>query len=109
MGVRAGPTVRVPPALARQVLARDGGCVAPRLGGTILDCWGRNRIEHVQTDYGRTGRRADNTLWNLVTLCQGHTEDGMRAGYVWATDHANRERCRDHLRKLYPDKLGVAP
>jgi hypothetical protein len=93
--------VRVPPAVAEAVIARDQGCMAPRLGGSILDCWGRLRIEHVQTGYGRMGKRAENTLQNLITLCEGHTEPGARAGYVWCTDKANRDRCRAHLRALY--------
>jgi hypothetical protein len=41
----------------------------------------------------------------LVTLCQGHTEDGMRGGYVWATDSKNRERCRDYLREKHPETV----
>lgn len=80
--------------LALAVLARDSGCVAPYLGGSHMDCWGRNRIEHVKAQ-PRMGRRAEDCLCRLVTLCQGHTEDGARAGYVWAT--ANREACRDYL------------
>ena len=47
------------------------------------------------------GRRAENTLQNLLTLCEGHTEPGARAGYVWCTDRVNREACRDYLQGLY--------
>ena len=82
---------------ARRVQADDGKCVAPRLGGTSLDCWGRNRIEHVK-DHPRMGVRAESDMAHLVTLCQGHTEDGMRAGYVWATDRENRDAMRRYLR-----------
>jgi hypothetical protein len=78
------------------VLRRDNGCVAPRLGGSYLDCWGRNRLEHVK-DEPRMGRRAPSDPAHLVTLCQGHTEDGMRGGKVWATDKANRQAMREYL------------
>ena len=90
---------RVSPELALAVFTRDQGCIAPRLGGTAMDCWGRNRIEHVKAR-SRTGKRAEPCLCRLVTLCEGHTEPGMRAGYVWCTDRENRERCRVHLRSF---------
>lgn len=87
----------VTPAIALAVFARDQGCVAPRLGGSAMDCWGRNRIEHVKEE-PRMDRRGS----LLVTLCQGHTEDGMRAGYVWATDAENRRRMRDYVASVTP-------
>jgi hypothetical protein len=92
---------RVPAAMALAVFARDSGCVAPRLGGSAMDCWGRNRIEHVKAE-PRMGVRAEPQLDRLLTLCEGHSEPGMRAGYVWATAKVNREACRDYLRALYP-------
>lgn len=76
--------------------------MAPRLGGSAMDCWGRNRIEHVKVE-PRMGRRAEPRADRLLTLCEGHTEPGMRAGYVWATDRRNREACREYLRGLYPN------
>lgn len=85
---------RVTAELALAVLRRDNGCVAPYLGGSEMDCWGRNRLEHVK-GAARMGVRAEACLCRLLTLCEGHTEPGMRAGYVWAT--ANREACRDYL------------
>lgn len=88
---------KVTPEVALFVLKRDGGCMAPRLGGSFLDCAGRDRIEHVQLGYGRAGRRAPSCPCALLTLCEGHTEAGMRAGYVWATAHVNREHCRYYL------------
>jgi hypothetical protein len=87
----------VSPTLALTVFARDGGCLAPRLGGTAHDCWGRLRIEHVKRE-PRMGKRGD----LLGTLCEGHTEPGMRAGYVWCTNAENRQRMRDYLLSL-PD------
>lgn len=87
---------RVAGTTAIAVFTRDGGCLAPRLGGTEHDCWGRLRIEHVKRE-PRMGARGD----MLGTLCQGHTEDGMRAGYVWCTDSRNREAMREYLLKFY--------
>jgi hypothetical protein len=54
------------------------------------------RIEHVKRE-PRAGRRGE----LLGTLCQGHTEDGMKAGYIWCTDAVNREAMRRHLVKFY--------
>lgn len=96
MGGRVDP---VPPELALYVLRRDQGCVAPRLGGTAMDCWGRNRIEHVKAE-ARMGKRAEPQADRLVTLCEGHTEPGMKAGYVWCTDKRNREAMREYLREV---------
>lgn len=70
-------------------------CVAP-----IIDpkqrglCWGRSTIEHVK-DEPRAGVRADSDLEHMVSLCQGHTEDGMKAGFIWNTAH--RPELRDYL------------
>lgn len=85
-------SARVTEAEAIAVFVRDGGCLAPRLGGSAMDCWGRNRIEHVKRA-PRMGKRGD----LLGTLCEGHTEPGMRAGYVWCTDATNRQAMREHL------------
>lgn len=90
---------RVPPELALYIFERDGGCVAPRLGGSFMDCWGRNRIEHVKKE-PRIGKRAEPLKSRLVTVCEGHSEPGMKAGYVWCTDHHNRERQREYLRSF---------
>jgi hypothetical protein len=62
------------------------------LGGTFMDCWGRNTIAHVKTE-PRMGKRGA----LLVTICQGHMEDGMRAGYVWVTDAQNIAKLREYL------------
>lgn len=87
--------------LALAVFKRDEGCIAPRLGGSFLDCWGRNRIEHVKAE-PRMGVRAEPRMDRLVTLCEGHSEPGMRAGYVWATAKENRQAMREYLKALYP-------
>lgn len=85
-------TDEVTPERAAEVFARDGGCLAPFLGGSMMDCFGRLRIEHVKRE-ARMGARGD----LLGTLCEGHTETGMRGGYVWCTDRRNREAMRRHL------------
>lgn len=88
----------VTPEMALAIFALDGGCIAPRLGGTALDCWGRLTIEHVKSEL-RMGRRALSVRRNLVSLCQGHMEDGMRAGRCWNTNKRNRALVREYLRE----------
>lgn len=85
-------TVRVTPEDAERIFKRDGGCLAPLLGGSVMDCFGRLRIEHVKREQ-RMSKRGD----LLGTLCEGHTEPGMRAGYIWCTDRRNREAMRAYL------------
>jgi hypothetical protein len=87
---------RVTPDVALFVFARDKGCVAPRLGGSFMDCWGRNTIAHVK-DEPRMGRRAPSDPAHLATVCQGHAEDGTRAGYCWVTDKRNIAALRAYL------------
>ena len=82
--------------LRLQVLTRDGGCIAPLLGGSVHDCFGRLTLEHVKDEL-RMGKRAPSDLAHLVTLCEGHTEPGRRAGYQWNTDKANRAKVRAYL------------
>lgn len=78
------------------VFTRDQGCVAPRLGGSYMDCMGREGLEHVKAE-PRMSRRAPSCPCALLTLCDGHREPGMRAGYVWCTDADNRDKQRDLL------------
>ncbi|MBA3583012.1 MAG: hypothetical protein H0W36_00530 [Gemmatimonadetes bacterium] len=89
----------VPAELALAVFARDKGCVAPRLGGSYHDCWGRDRIEHVKAE-PRMGVRAEPQMDRLAVLCEGHTEPGMKAGYVWCTAKENRAALREYLRSV---------
>ena len=86
----------IPGEVIIEVFERDDGCLAPRLGGTAMDCWGRNGIEHVKAE-PRMGVRAEPLSTRLVCLCDGHREPGMKAGYVWATDKGNRNLCRGYL------------
>lgn len=89
----------VTPELRLAVFARDGGCIAPYLGGTVHDCWGRLTIEHVKSEL-RMGKRAPSDLAHCVALCEGHTEPGMKAGYVWNTNSRNRALVRDYLARV---------
>jgi hypothetical protein len=89
----------VPPEMALAVFARDGGCVAPRLGGSMMDCFGRNQIAHVKVQ-PRMGKRAEPQMDRLVTLCDGHTEPGMKAGRIWCTDKGNIALLREYLRSV---------
>lgn len=93
------PRDRVTPEVALEVFTRDAGCVAPRLGGTAMDCWGRNTLAHVK-DEPRMGRRAPSDPAHLITICQGHAEDGMRGGYIWVTDKRNITAMREYLRAV---------
>lgn len=87
----------VTPALRLAVLRRDDGCVAPRLGGSFLDCFGELRLDHIKRE-PRMGLRAESTLGTLVTLCDGHSEAGMRGGHQWNTAH--RPELREYLEKV---------
>ena len=83
------------------VLARDKGCVAPRLGAEdpCRDSWGYPvpggapafalTLDHVHDWYGKMGKRAASDPAHLVTLCWGHHLAG------WATSH--RPELREYL------------
>lgn len=100
----------VTPDTRQRVFERDGfQCVAPRVGGTSMDCFGELRLEHVKSEL-RMGKRAPSDMAHLVTLCEGHTEPGMRGGYVWCTDRRNREAMREYLRTVgNPHEAHVDP
>jgi hypothetical protein len=66
--------------MARAVLDRDGGCVAPRLDPDAGPCHGVPTIDHVK-DQPMMGKRAPSDMAHLVTLCEHHHLDG------WATSH----------------------
>jgi hypothetical protein len=103
----------VTPALHDAVIARDRAamrkaglplgivCIAP-----IVDpaergrCWGRTTIDHVKPE-PRLGVRARSVLSEMVSVCQGHMEDGRTAGRQWNT--ANRDRERAYLRDQHPE------
>jgi hypothetical protein len=78
-------------AVAAEVLERDGyACVAPYIGGSSMDCEGRNTLDHVK-DEPRMGKRAPSDPAHLVTLCERHH---LWTG--WATSH--RPELREYLR-----------
>ena len=83
---------RVSPELRIAVLERDQGCVAPRLGGSVMDCGGRDTLDHVK-DQPRMGKRAPSDMAHLVTLCEQHH---LWTG--WATSH--RPELREYLRDV---------
>lgn len=75
------------------VLARDGGCVAPRLDPTLDPCAGPLTRQHVKDGPG--GRRITDRR-HLVILCAHHHLDG------WATSKAALGQQRDYLRREEP-------
>lgn len=79
-------------AVAIAVIQRDGGCVAPRLGGSFMDCGGRTTLDHVK-DEPRMGVRAPSDMAHLVTLCEQH-----HLWTSWATSH--RPELREYLRRV---------
>jgi hypothetical protein len=85
----------------RSVLLRDGGCVAAVLDPDhyCTDQWGNQipwkhleqmTLDHVQSEYGRMGKRAPSDLDHLVTLCPG-----AHLRTHWATSH--RPALREYL------------
>lgn len=76
--------------------------MAPRLGGSRHDCWGRDTIAHIKKE-ARMAKRAEPQLNRLIDICEGHMEHGSRAGYVWVTDRKNIEAMRNYLRGIYGD------
>lgn len=71
------------------------GCVAAFLDPhTSGPCWGRLTLDHIKTE-PRMGKRAESDPGHLVSLCEGHTENGARAGHQWNT--ANRHLLRRYL------------
>ena len=82
----------VTPAVALEVLQRDAGCVAVKLGEHPSRCRGRHTLDHVK-DQPRMGKRAPSDPAHLVTLCEAHhLENG------WATSH--RPELRAYLREV---------
>ncbi len=90
----------VTPELRLAVLERDGGCVAVLLGADPADCHGRLTLDHIheRNKMGVGKRRAKSDERHLVTLCEGHTEAGARAGFQWNTAH--RALLREYLARV---------
>jgi|ERR1035437_378273 hypothetical protein len=89
----------VTPELRQAVLERDRGCVARRLDSLAGYCSGTLTLDHVKEE-PRLGVRAPSDPAHLVTLCQGHSEVGMKSGHQWNT--ANRPLLRSYLAIVSP-------
>jgi|ERR1041385_832171 hypothetical protein len=86
---------------ARMASQGDLPCVAWVIEGGPIVCgptksW---RLDHVQENYGRAGRKAEDQEDRLVSLCEVHDERGMKGGAQWNTSH--REDERRYLESLY--------
>jgi hypothetical protein len=90
---------KVSPAEAAHVLARDNGCIAPQVDPASGPCAGRIELDHVK-DETRLGDRAKSDRWHLVSVCEGHSEKGMKAGHQWNT--ASRALEREYLLRVEP-------
>lgn len=76
----------VTPLLRIAVFTRDGYCVAPLVDPECGPCSGKPTIEHV-LEQSRMAKRAPSDLAHCVSLCEAHTEPGMKAGRVWNLSH----------------------
>jgi hypothetical protein len=85
------PEWRVAPELAEYVLNRDGGCIAPRVDPKAGPCSGRVTLDHVKTSL-RMAERAPSDKHHLVSVCEGHSENGAKAGHQWNTASRELER-----------------
>ena len=73
-------------------------CVAPFIDfSESQKCSGRTTLDHIK-DEQRMGVRAPSDIGHLVSLCEGHTEAGMKAGRQWNTAH--RKELREYLRRV---------
>ena len=98
----------VTPAMRKAVLARDKGCVGPRIGmhdqcgsqfgpgtGIVLE------MDHVFS-YGM-GRRGPSEEWNLVTLCGWHHRIKTESSRKW------REAIYEYLEGFAYDRGEYVP
>ena len=70
----------VTPELWFYVIARDGGCIGPRVGMEGV-CRGRLELDHLMN--GGVGKRGPSTARNLSTLCQTHHYQKTNAAKAW--------------------------
>jgi len=114
-----GRTDQVSPTLRTAVMVRDFDacrarlplwsgnpiCVAPLLDPDCGPCSGRSTIAHVKRE-PRMGQRASVTIDGvrradasvLASVCQGHAEDGTKAGRCWVTRKSSIIAMRAYLR-----------
>lgn len=78
----------------RNLRVSDPVCVAPLLDPEAGPCSGGTTLDHVKSQL-RMGVRAPSDEAHLVTLCDGHTERGAKAGRQWNT--TNRPLLRRYL------------
>lgn len=95
-------TNRFPPQLRLDVFARDGSCVAPLVDANSGPCSGRLTVEHVRPLGGAMGAPKVHELRWCVSLCEAHTEPGMKAGRVWNLSH------KSLLRRYLADVMEVS-
>ena len=69
-----------PPKVRAAILARDGGCIGPRIG--MPDpCFGRLEVDHVHN--GGLGRKGDPVESNGATFCLWHHDHKTRGARRW--------------------------
>jgi hypothetical protein len=82
---------KVTPELHDYIIKIDGGCIAPQVDPEAGPCSGRLTLDHVKIEL-RLGKRAESVENRLVTVCEGHSENGAKAGHQWNTSHRDLER-----------------
>lgn len=87
--------LRLPPPTWKPIV-----CVAPIVDHDCGPCSGRTTLDHVKPE-PRMGVKADDVPEQLVSVCEGHSEAGMKAGHQWNTAHRAEERA--YLRKIYEE------
>lgn len=71
----------IPLAVRHAVMARDKGCVGPRIGMESA-CSGGLELDHIQASHGM-GMKTPSTENNLATLCNWHHRVRTEAGRFW--------------------------
>lgn len=79
--LRHSPGTVIPLAVRRAVLARDRGCIGPRVG---MDgpCLGGVELDHVRASHGM-GMKSESTPGNLASLCGFHHQERTENGRIW--------------------------
>lgn len=71
----------IPASVRAQVMARDGGCVGPKVG-MITPCSGSLELDHVRASHGM-GMKSESTVENCVQLCGLHHRMKTADGRKW--------------------------
>ena len=84
-----------------RLMTPHGGVACPAIvidyDNEMWACWGRWTLDHIKSGM-RLGRRAPSDAFHLISLCEGHTENGMRHGRIWNTSH--RPEIRAYLEQV---------